>query len=154
MRARPACSFALALAAVTGCAAGEPIGDGPQALELADAGPAVVGLVYVDVADAAGRPLLADAVYVASDYQEPSAAGCFEAQTSYACETWRADFEANDEVNVLAEVCGESFLGTLAVDDMAVGYEDGVRSAHVTVVADLAPCGTATPRPSDDTISG
>jgi hypothetical protein len=129
-----------------GCAAGEPLDGGPHSDHLAeDDIPSVAGLVYVDVADPAGRPLFADAVWVASDATDATPADCFDLEDSVRCPTWFADFDAHRSVDVIAELCGRTFTDSIFVESM---LGTGLAAAQVTVVAQDDGCGTGTPAPS------
>jgi hypothetical protein len=114
MRPCPAL-FALALA--SGCAAGEPIGEPVDALQLGVA------------ADPDGRPILADAVWISVAADEDRApARCMEP----ACDTWIAAVVTDDEVTAYAQVCGFLYLEPLSMA--------GASAVHVTVTADATPC--------------
>jgi hypothetical protein len=83
----------------------------------------------VEVADAEGRPLLADAVWISIAADEaPAPARCM----GPSCDTWLASVVTDDEVTAYAEVCGFLYLEPL---DMA-----GATAVHVTVTADTTAC--------------
>lgn len=120
------------------CAAGEPL-DGPAAeLELAE-DETVVGQIFVEVTDESGRPLPADAVWIAVDDFDRHPASCMNDDPQLGCQTWLADFEATDDVTVWAELCGLSFLESVTPVAQPPALSGG--AVHVTVVADDTACG-------------
>lgn len=122
-----------------GCASGESIGE-PDEFEAADLGERVeplVGEVFVDVVDADGMPIEADAVWLTVDGARRNPAHCMD-PNSPECETWFAGYEAMQRVTVWADVCGLLFLDAVTLD---AGSD--VQANHVTLVANDVACGGA-----------
>jgi hypothetical protein len=138
----------LALVLTSACAAGEPLDGGSQALELGEE-PPVTGLVYVDIANDEGQPLVAELVWISTDERGPQRAQCFDTDLGTRCPTWVSEFKATEEVVATAELCGETFSDTVSVAAMqdAGSVDFGLAAAHVTITADLTGCGSATPTP-------
>ncbi len=129
----------LALSMFGGCASGESI-DEPDGFEAADLGERIdplVGEVFVDVVDAAGMPIEADAVWLTVDGARRNPAHCMDPGNP-ECETWFVGYEAMQRVTVWADVCGLLFLDALTLDASAE-----VQANHVTLVANDVACGGA-----------
>jgi hypothetical protein len=130
-------------AALAGCAVGAPIGDDIDGVELAPAQrsePLTVHTeLFVEVIDHAGRPLGAQAVWVAVKPGQRRPFACME-EGARGCETWFGRFEPDDAVMVYAQVCGLLYLEPLVLDPEGVqaGETQGIA---LDVVADDTACG-------------
>jgi hypothetical protein len=141
----------LSIAVASGCAIGEPVGE-LAGFELGEvdeqddgsAAAEAMGQLFVEVADASGRPLRADSVWVAVDDGELRSARCM-ADDDGGCETWLAELEpgrwqrAASKVTVFAEVCDFLFLQSVSVPSEEAIEWLGL-STHLVVVADEAAC--------------
>ena len=130
---------------VAGCAMGEGEGDF-DVFELGQhevATTRAAGQLFIEVADAHGRPLSADAVWITVDAGGLRAAECMAADGLDGCETWLASVDTQGvstrepQVTAFAEVCGLLYLETMVVPEHIDPLE---LSAHVLVTADDASC--------------
>ena len=128
------------------CATGEPIDPATDDLKLADElEPILVETeLVVDVTDAEGRLILADAVWIADGIDEATDADCMIHEGLGECRTWFIDAETSGIATVWADVCGEVFTQTLSMA-LEPGADHYAFSAHIAVEAEATACGRALP---------
>ena len=131
---------------LAGCAAGEPIESFERDFQLLEEkAPARISAEFMVEVTRQGRPVVAEHVFGWGGGQDTVDAYCMVHAGVDRCATWFVSFESPGPMTVFADLCGELYSQPFAFA-LQPSAESFTFQSHVTIEADTASCGRASPQ--------